>query len=271
MNKFMKTMATGGIALSLALAAAPAMAAPEGFDTYMTDSEQVVDHSAWAGFLSTYVVQSDDGINRIKYAAVTKEDQQKLSAYIQGLAELNPTKLADDEAFAYWANLYNAITVQLIVENYPVKSIKDISSGLFNNGPWKREVVTVNGQKLSLDDIEHGILRPVFKDARVHYAVNCASIGCPNLMAEPLLGATLDAQLDAGAKAFINHPRGISVTKGKVFASNIYKWFQEDFGDSEKGVIEHALPYANEELKAALKARGKIDKYGYDWSLNEVK
>ena len=164
----------------------------------------------------------------------------------------------------------------IVLDKYPVKSIKDISLGgglvtLVTGGPWKAKIMKVGGQEISLDDIEHGVLRPVHKDPRVHYAVNCASFGCPNLGTEALTGAKLDAQLDAAAKAFVNHPRGIKVEDGKATASSIYTWFQKDFGGTDKGVLDHVRKYAGPELKAKLEKVTSIAGYDYDWSINEAK
>lgn len=158
---------------------------------------------------------------------------------------------------AFWANLYNAKTIDVVLDAYPIKSIKDIRLGgglvaAVTGGPWKAKVVTVAGEKLSLDDIEHGILRPIFKDARIHYAVNCASIGCPNPMREAFTGAQLDSQLDAGARAYINSKRGVSVNGDEVVASSIYNWFVADFGGTEKGVLDHVRRYGEPALNRKL-------------------
>ena len=182
---------------------------------------------------------------------------------------VDPTALNYNEAFAYWANLYNAVTIDVVLDHYPVKSILRIMSGL-RPGPWKRKLVTVNGERLSLDNIEHDILRVHFKDPRVHYAVNCASYGCPNLAEKAFTGGNLEEMLDAGARDYINHPRGVSIVDGRVTASSIYKWFQEDFGGSKTGVIEHMKLYASPELKAQLDDVFTINKFEYDWSLNQT-
>jgi hypothetical protein len=116
-----------------------------------------------------------------------------LKDYISTLVAVDPATLNRSEQFALLANLYNAKTIDIVLENYPVKSIKDISLGgglfaAFTGGPWKAKVLKMKGVALSLDDIEHGILRPTFRDPRVHYAVNCASVGCPNLGTEAFTG-----------------------------------------------------------------------------------
>ncbi len=255
----------------LALAATPA----EMFGKAKEGSTVAVDHSAWTKLLSTYVVASPDGITRVRYADFKREAQPELKSYIKSLEAVDVAALNKSEQWAYWANLYNAKTIHIVLTAYPVKSIKDISLGggllaAVTGGPWKAKVLKVAGQDLSLDDIEHGILRPVFKDPRVHYSVNCASIGCPNLMREAFTGVKLDAQLDAGAIAYINNPRGISVSGGGVTASSIYDWFKADFGGNSAGVLAHARKYADPALKQKLESMTTISDYGYNWSLNDA-
>lgn len=257
-----------------AISPSSAATVAEMFGKSNAASTVVVDHSAWTKLLSTYVVASPDGINRVRYADFKKEGHQGLKAYVKSLEAVEVAGLSRNEQWAYWANLYNAKTIDIVLDAYPVKSIKDISLGgglvaAFSGGPWKAKVLKVAGQDLSLDDIEHGLLRPVFKDPRVHYSVNCASIGCPNLMREALTGAKLDAQLDAGAKDYINNPRGISVSGGQVTASSIYKWFAEDFG-GPAGAIAHARSYAEPALKQKLESITTISGYDYNWSLNDA-
>ncbi len=238
-------------------------------------SSKVVDHAAWTTLLQAYVKPGADGVNRVDYAKWKSESHAALKAYVRALQDVDPTTLDRSEQFAFWANLYNAKTIDVVLDAYPVKSIKDINLGgslltIVTGGPWKAKVAQVKGQSLSLDDIEHNILRPVMKDPRVHYSVNCASIGCPNLMTEAFTGAKLEAQLDAGAKAYVNHPRGITVGNGKITASSIYSWFQADFGGTAAGVLEHVRKYADPDLTAKLKGAASISDYGYDWRLNEV-
>jgi hypothetical protein len=155
----------------------------------------------------------------------------------------------------------------VILDRYPVKSILNIRSGLLP-GPWKKKLLTINGQKISLDAIEHGILRKFWNEPRVHYAVNCASIGCPNLSVRPWSTTSLDNDLTLAATAYINHPRGIRIENGKLIVSSIYKWFKEDFGTSDKNILAHIRTYASPELVSALQDFDDIDKFKYSWKLN---
>ena len=256
----------------LLMAAAPAGAEDlSKFKPTGAKSRIVVDHSKWAAFLKAYVVPGTTGLNLVRYGAVTPEDKATLAAYVVELKKVDPTSLGRDEAFAYWANLYNAITVKLIIENYPVKSIRQIKSGPISIGPWGRKIATVDGIDLSLDDIEHKILRAYFADNRVHYALNCASIGCPDLGREPWTSEGLSGALDAAARRYVNSARGVRVENGKIVASSIFNWFAKDFGASEKEVVAYLAGLADGDLKNALLAAKKIDKYQYDWAVNEAK
>ncbi len=253
------------------LAAAAQNTEPPAATDVASPSEK--QHSVWNELLGRYVKDGADGVNRFHYSALqgNPEDLAALNAYIDTLSRSAISELPRDEQFAAWANLYNALTVQLIIDNYPVSSIRQIKPNLFSIGPWKKELVEVEGEKLSLDDIEHGIMREKWDDARVHYAVNCASIGCPDIQKTAWEGATLDEDLNAAAIAYVNHPRGVTVrSDGKLQVSRIYKWYDEDFGGSERGIIDHLRKYAAPVLKETLDGKRDIADFEYDWSLNSV-
>jgi hypothetical protein len=228
--------------------------------------------------LARYVTPHPDGVNRVRYAAwkASADDLAALGHWIADAAARRPTVMERAETFAYWANLYNALTLKVVLERYPVRSIRDIRStgvpfdpkGWF--GPWRTRLVTVEGRRLSLDDIEHEIMRPTFRDPRVHYAVNCASIGCPNLWPRTWRAATLERDLDRAAAAFVNHPRGVTVlADGRLRLSSIYTWFREDFGGDEAGVLAHLRRHATSALAARLQG-AVITEEAYDWALNDA-
>jgi hypothetical protein len=221
-----------------------------------------VDHAAWGRFLDAFVVEGPTGINLVRYKAVTPDDKAALAAYIAALEATDTGALARKEQIAFWFNLYNAATVRLILDHPGIASIQDIKK------PWDTPVATVKGRALTLNEIEHGIIRPIAKDARIHYAVNCASMGCPNLARKPFTGAELDAELDAAARSFVNHPRGVSVTKGKVRLSKIYGWYRDDFGKDDAALFDHIRQYAEPALAASLSGVKKASGYDYDWALN---
>ncbi len=231
-----------------------------------------IDHSAWQRFLSQYLVTNHpSGINRVRYSDVTREDKKSLQDYLDRMQTTEVSRLNPLEQKAFWINLYNAQTVKLILDHYPVDSIRDIdiSPGWFSNGPWDAKLLTVEGEQLSLNDIEHRILRPIWQDNRIHYGVNCASIGCPNLQPQPFTAANLDELLEKGAEDYINHRRGLRNANGEITVSSIYDWFQADFGGTEEGVREHLLKYAGPSRAELLKNDRRRFSYAYDWSLNE--
>jgi hypothetical protein len=220
-----------------------------------------VDNRIYAELLAKYV---ENG--HVNYAGF-KRDEARLDQYLKVLEQVDPERLPREEQFAFYINAYNAWTIKLILTAYPgVTSIKDLGS-LFQS-PWKKEFVHINGKTLSLDDIEHTILRPRFKDPRVHFAINCASKSCPPLSSEPYLGAVLDDQLNRSTRDFLNHPANYRLDHHTFWVSSIFKWFAEDFNND---VIGFYLKFAQGELRQKLQAeRDRIDinYLDYDWSLN---
>ena len=232
-----------------------------------------INHSEWGQFLSKYVVTNDpSGINRVRYEAVTSADRQALSDYLNHLQQIKVSRLNRTEQKAFWINLYNALTVKVVLDHYPVKSIRDIdiSPGWFSNGPWDAKLLAIEGEQLSLNDIEHRILRPIWQDNRVHYAVNCASLGCPNLQPVPFMTNNMEQLLEKGAHEYINHPRGVHFDQdGKATISSIYDWFLIDFGGTEDSLKKHLRTYANADLAAQLDRFKGSFHYQYNWDLNE--
>lgn len=232
-------------------------------------STETIDHAAWTRFLGKYVYPDQTGVNRIPYGKVTAQDRAELKAYIARLADLPITTYSRAEQEAYWINLYNALTVDVVLDHYPVKSIRDIDiSGLFANGPWGKDLVEIEGHGVSLDDIEHRILRPIWRDPRIHYVVNCASIGCPNLLPVAVTADTLDAIKTEAARAYVNHPRGVTIRGKRATISRIYDWFSEDFGGRESTIRAHLMLYADPALAKAIEQVETFD-HAYDWALND--
>jgi hypothetical protein len=265
----LRTVATAFASVALAWGAyGPSL--DQFFSVNDPKAVMTVDHSEWGRILGRYLKPSPDGINRFAYGRVSEADKSALKAYLAGLEQVKVTALEPNEQRAYWINLYNALTIDVVLDHYPVKSIRDIGGGLFVAGPWKKPLVSVQGRRLSLDNIEHDILRKVWRDARVHYAVNCASLSCPNLMGEPFTGAKLEAMLNKGARDYVNHPRGATVKDGELVLSRIYSWYRRDFGVSDADIIRHVAGYAEPKLKKQLAGIETIDDYFYDWSLNDA-
>jgi hypothetical protein len=249
------TSTMGTLAVSLLLAALILPAPLPAADGSM------VDHGIYAELLSKHVT---DG--RVNYAGF-KADEARLDRYLEALEKVDPDRLARDEQFAFYINAYNAWTIKLILTGYPgIKSIKDLGSLL--QSPWKKEFVRVHGRTLTLDQIEHDILRPRFKDPRVHFAVNCASKSCPPLLSEPFRADALDPQLTRATADFLSQPVHSRLEGDRLWVSSIFKWFAEDFNND---VLGFYLKYVQGELKQRIEAgRGRIEvKYmDYDWSLN---
>ena len=229
-----------------------------------------VDHSQWAKFLEKYLVVGKFGAaNLVRYAEVSSADKNSLDQYLVKLSSVPMSKLNRAEQKATWINLYNALTVQTILKHYPVKSIRKIYSGWFSGGPWDLKLIKVEGIELSLNDIEHRILRPIWHDNRVHYAVNCASLGCPNLQLEPFTAENSDRLLAEAAHNFINSLRGVDISDNRLLLSSLYEWFQADFGTSEAALLEHLEGFADADLADKLKNYRGTMSYQYNWDLNE--
>jgi len=250
--------------------AAPENKALEFWSPSDKDSTTIIDHTPWQNLLDTYLDDKHpSGINRFNYAKVNTKDLKTLSNYIKQLQQINPHDLNRAEQKAFWINLYNALTVELIIKNYPVKSITKLGKGFFAFGPWDDILINVQGQELTLNNIEHGILRPFFNDERIHYAVNCASISCPNLSATAYTASNTEQLLEQGAKQYINHRRGVSLEEGELKISSIYHWYKEDFGGNDKSLIKHFIHYAEPALAKQLSIyQGDIE-HDYDWALNQ--
>lgn len=211
----------------------------------------------------------------VNYKGFAK-DAPALDAYIAALGKAKPGTGA--EAFAYWINAYNAFTLRLILDHFPkIESIKDISSG----DRWNAKRWFADGRKVSLDAIEHKILRPM-GDPRIHFAINCASFSCPDLRDEAYLPSRLDAQLDDATKHFLaNTAKGAKVVTesgffgGKdynLYVSSIFDWFEEDFDRWSGGVVAFVQRHGPDNVVAYIKSHRKdldVETFDYDWSLND--
>jgi hypothetical protein len=238
------------------------------------NSTRDVDHSAWDALLVRYRKDSPDGIARFDYGslAASAPDRAALSAYLEALSAAPISAFARDSQKAFWIDLYNALTIDVVIKHWPVASIRDIriSPGWFSSGPWGRKLIRIENEEVSLDDIEHRILRPLWSDPRVHYAVNCASLGCPNLPARAVTAANLETVLAHGAREFVNHPRGARVENGRLRVSSIYEWFKADFGGDDAGVIAHLRSHAGPDLARALESIARVSGHDYDWAINRA-
>lgn len=230
-----------------------------------------IDHGDWQGFLDRYVTADAAGVNRVGYGRVSADDRRALAAYIDRLAKTSVRALSRPEQKALWINFYNALTVQVVLQHYPVRSILDIdtSPGLLADGPWDEKLVTIEGERLSLNDIEHRILRPIFGDNRIHFAVNCASVGCPNLLKQVYSGDNVEDVLGQAARAYVNDRRGARVDGERLTVSKIFEWYADDFGGSEATVVAFIEMFAEPILRTAIAGRKGTAKTAYDWALND--
>jgi len=230
---------------------------------FISDSlaDTAVDHSIYANLLEKHVHQGS-----VDYRGF-KMEESTLDQYLKVLENVDSKSLSRNEQFAFYINAYNACTIKLILSGYPgIKSIKDLGNIL--KTPWKKKICRVDGDVITLDEIEHHILRPGFKDPRVHFAINCAALSCPPLWSQPFLGSTLDQQLDDATRAFINNPKRNYLDGKTLYVSRIFKWFGKDFNED---IIGFFLTYADDHLKKELEVKKnkiKVKYLQYDWSLN---
>ena len=233
-------------------------------------STEVISHQRWQSFLDRHVTTNGEGINLIDYPSFTQQDHEQLQQYLTEMSQINIRAYNRQEQLAYWLNLYNALTIQLIADYYPVDSIQEIniSPGLFSIGPWKTNVITVNKTRLTLDDILNRILRPIWNDPRIHYALNNASIGAANIPKKAFQGVHVDKQLNEVAFEYVHSMRAIQVIEGKLVLSQLYDWYKEDFGENERDIICHLYPFATPSIRAKLKETQTIYSYMYNWHLN---
>jgi hypothetical protein len=265
------------VCLVVALGIAPAQAVPkaEPWEIWLEHdpkSVQSIDHTAWERFLVSYLRIGSDGMHRVAYGEVTPEDRAALDAYLDRLAAVPIRTYNRLEQMAYWINLYNALIVRLVLDHYPIASIRDIdpSPRPLSGGPWDDTLVKIDGTPVSLYDIVHRILRPIFGDPRVHYALSCGALGCANLQPEPFRGDRLDHQLSKAAMAYVNDARCVSFEGDQLGLSSLYRWYRQDFGGSDAAVIHHLMAFADPQLAMELQRFDTIGPDGFDWRLNDA-
>jgi Protein of unknown function, DUF547 len=265
------------LGLAVLLIAGTAAAAPRAelwqrWTVHDPHSSQHIDHRAWEAFLTRYLRIGADGVHRVAYSGVTAADRAALDGYIARLAGLPISSYDRPEQLAYWINLYNALVVRVILDHYPISSIRDIapSSAPGSAGPWDEKLVEIEGQPVSLSDIQNRILRPIWQDPRVLYALSCGAVGCPNLQPEPYQADRLDHQLSKAAMAYINDPRCIQIEGDRLGVSSLYRWYAADFGGSDTAIINHLMAYAEPKLAMTLERFERISDDGFDWRLNDA-
>jgi len=234
----------------------PTPEVPEKLTSTTANSSVNLDHSAWTTLLKKHV----DNQGNVDYKGF-KNDRAALTSYLNYLSENRPDKnWSVQELLAYYINVYNAFTVDLIVENYPVKSIKDIS------GPWTKAIIPIGNSKISLGGIENGVLKKM-NEPRFHFAINCASVSCPKLLNEAYTAASINEQLDRAAREFINSKEN-KISENKAELSSIFDWYAKDFKTNN---IQSIAEYINQYSTKKINPNATITYLEYDWGLNEKK
>ena len=231
-------------------------------------------HRAWADVLARYTVRTGPTSN-VRYQALGKS-RSVLQGYLRELEAVSKETFASfsrDQQLAFLINAYNALTVELILDHYPVKSIRDIG-GLFSS-PWKKKFFVLLGEKHSLDDMEHEMLRKRFEEPRIHFALVCASKGCPALRGEPFVATRLGSQLEEAAHLFLTDKgkNRYEPNSSTLYLSSIFKWYGDDFKKeygSFKEFVSNRIVADTESQKRARSDRTKVEFLDYDWSLNDV-
>jgi len=238
------------------------------WDTSDSTNQTSIDHSQWQNFLDLYLYQTKSGQTLVAYKKVVTRDYDGLSHYLQNLTRLDPRKLNRAEQMAYWINLYNALTVKVVLDNPDKSSITKMGAGFFSFGPWNENVITITSQSLSLNDIEHRILRPIWKDERVHFALNCASLGCPNLASGTYQSKNLEEYLNMARNTYLEHKRAVHFdSAGVLHLSSLFQWYLEDFATTEPALLNYLAKHNAELRNQLLNYTGKVS-YDYDWDLN---
>ncbi|MGB5458946.1 MAG: DUF547 domain-containing protein [Eudoraea sp.] len=236
----------------------PILLSSDTLDLVPITSEQIygeADHKSWDRLLHSFV----DEKGNVDYRGFKKESET-LNRYLEQLGSNTVSEnWSREKKLAYYINLYNAATVKLILDNYPLASIRDI------NKPWDRAWIEYGGEFISLGEIEHQMLRKM-NEPRIHFAINCASYSCPKLLNEAYTEGKLEKQLDKASKDFVNDPSRNKISENKVALSKIFKWYKKDFENNGSLKV-----YLNQYLKSSINPDAKIEYLKYNWSLNEIK
>jgi len=230
-----------------------------------------VDHSSWNELLQTYV----DDKGQVNYRAWQANDRRELQTYLNTLSQADPNaRTTSEAALAFWINAYNAVTVEGILREYPTTSIRNHTPKLVGYNIWKHLLLIVGDQRISLNDIEHEVLRKM-GDPRIHFAIVCASHSCPRLLNEAYVADRLEEQLQANTRNFFANPENFQFDPARrvMRLSSIVDWFKSDFGSNQAARLKAIAPYlpSREAYDAAMANSVRVSYLDYDWSLNEQK
>lgn len=229
---------------------------------FVTNTFAQIDHSSWDELLKSHVKNG-----KVDYKGFIN-DSDKLDSYLELISTNAPNKKWEKaEKLAYWINAYNAYTIKLIIDNYPLESIQDLHPTIKIPGistVWHKEFFQIGGEDCSLNEIEHKILRKQFDEPRIHFAINCASVSCPDLWNEAFVAEKIEEQLAERAKVFINDSTKNKISNTSIEISRIFSWFKKDF--TKKGSL---ISYLNRYAKVKISEDADVDYMEYNWSLNE--
>ncbi|MFT5573081.1 MAG: hypothetical protein ACI9FR_002014 [Cryomorphaceae bacterium] len=231
-----------------------------------------VNHSVWQSVLDKYLDDKHpSGINRFDYLAVSQVDRALLDDYLNYLQQMEPRQLSIAEQKPFWINLYNAKTVEVVLrrlQSDSITSIRQIRSGIFTPGPWKNKLLTLSRQEISLDDIEHGILRPNFNDRRIHYALNCAALGCPSLLKTAFTSENTEQLLAFAERSFLSHPRAARIQDSELVLSSLFDWYASDFAYNPNELLAYIKKFTSAETSKIFSQQPET-RFEYDWALNK--
>jgi len=259
----MKTMNLAPVLLALLAMAVPAGAAAPP------------DYTVWGNLLSKHY----DPAKGMDYKALKAQDKKTLDDLRRQLATVDVQTLNKQDQLAYWINLYNINVVGVVVDNYPIESIKDLSTDpIIRLNVFKKPYVQTKRGAISLNDVENERIRDGFKDPRIHFAINCAAQSCPPIRTEPYVGSKVSEQLDDQARKFINGPNGVRLEKGSggalvLHTTKIMDWFQTDFDKWGGGRVPFLIRYASSDKRKQIEAAGNQAKLAFDdysWKLNDA-
>lgn len=267
MKKFM-----AGVGLALLSVCNVSFAVPEIdywslWDKSIESNTQRIDHSALDEILRTYVVsRHKSGINRFRYSDVSAPHRKQIDAYVKKITAVDPRDYSRAEQKAYWLNLYNALTLQLILANYPVDSIENIPGP--GAGPWDKKIAKVAGEDISLNDIENRILRPIWQDHKVIFGLACAGLGCPNVQPLAFTADNCQDLLKESGREFVNNSRGVDLKNGELHASKLFDWYKVDFAKNDKDLLKVFARYMEDNKALYLLGFTGTIQYAHDWRLN---
>ncbi len=244
------------------------------FILVLGDKISAQDNQLYTNILKIYV---KDGL--VDYKNLVGDKQ--LDKYLKQLSETNPDNFSRNEKLAFWINVYNVFTIQIVRDNYPIESINELSTGgriighLLGKTVWDKVFITINNKNYSLNDIEHKILRKM-NEPRIHFAIVCASISCPELLNEAYEADKIDAQLESQAKIFLNDEsrNQFAIENRKASISEIFNWFGEDFGKSDDDILIYVSKFLSISLQTDINQNIKqweVSFKDYNWNLNEIK